>query len=321
MLQFNRADYLAVAYADEGLELRKNGITLPIMVMNPEQRSFETMIQYNLEPEIYSLSLLERFSEILALLRTGSDEKYKIHLEVETGMNRLGFSREDLPALIAKIKSSELVQVASVFSHLAASDDKAYDDFTRDQIKSFEELSNIICSQFDYPILRHILNSNGITRFTKAQFDMVRLGIGLYGIDSSQRSGSKLVNVSTLKTTISQIKQVKKGDSVGYGRVGKVTKDKTIATVGIGYADGLNRRLSDGNGRMFLNGSLVPIIGNICMDMTMLDITGVDAKEGDEVVVFGNNPTVEEIAEAAETIPYEILTGISGRVKRVYFQE
>jgi alanine racemase len=321
MLQFSRADYLAVAYADEGLELRKNGITLPIMVMNPEQWSFETMIQYNLEPEIYSLSLLERFSEILALLRTGSDEKYKIHLEVETGMNRLGFSREDLPALIAKIKSSELVQVASVFSHLAASDDKAYDDFTRDQIKNFEDLSNIICSQFDYKILRHILNSSGITRFTKAQFDMVRLGIGLYGIDSAQKNGSKLVNVSTLKTTISQIKQVKKGDSVGYGRVGKVTKDKTIATVGIGYADGLNRRLSDGNGRMFLNGSLVPIIGNICMDMTMLDITGVDAKEGDEVVVFGNNPTVEEIAEAAETIPYEILTGISGRVKRVYFQE
>ena len=321
VLQFCRVDYLAVAYADEGIDLRKNGITLPIMVMNPEQRSFETMIQYNLEPEIYSFNLLEKFSEILALLRNGDDEKYKIHLELETGMNRLGFNREEIPELIEKIKSNHQLQIASVFSHLAASEDNAYDDFTKEQIKNFEEMSVVICSSFDYKILRHILNSNGITRHTKAQFEMVRLGIGLYGIDSSDKVNSKLVNVSTLKTTISQIKQVKKGDSVGYGRVGKVSKDKTIATVGIGYADGLSRKLSDKNGRMFLNGKLVPIIGNVCMDMTMLDITGVDANEGDEVIIFGNNPTVEEVAEAAETIAYEILTGISGRVKRVYFQE
>ncbi len=320
-LQFNRVDYLAVAYADEGIELRKNGITLPIMVMNPELRSFEAMIQYNLEPEIYSLNLLDKFTEVLALLRNGDDGKYKIHIELETGMNRLGFSKEEIPELIERIRPNHQLQIASVFSHLAASEDKAYDDFTKEQIKNFEAMSKLICDEFDYKILRHILNSNGITRRTKAQFDMVRLGIGLYGIDSSEKVNAKLLPVSTLKTTISQIKHVKKGDTVGYGRVGKVSKDKTIATVGIGYADGLSRKLSDKNGRMLVNGKLVPIIGNVCMDMTMLDITGTEASEGDEVIVFGNNPSVEEVAEAAETIAYEILTGISGRVKRVYFQE
>ncbi|MES2622770.1 MAG: bifunctional UDP-N-acetylmuramoyl-tripeptide:D-alanyl-D-alanine ligase/alanine racemase [Bacteroidota bacterium] len=321
MLQFSRVDYLAVAYADEGVELRKNGITLPIMVMNPEQRSFETLIQYNLEPEIYSLSLLERFSEILALLRSGDGSKYKIHLELETGMNRLGFNKDEIPELLIRIKLNNQLQIASVFSHLAASEDNVYEDFTKEQIKNFETMSNAVCGEFDYKILKHILNSNGITRYTKAQFDMVRLGIGLYGIDSSGKVSDKLMHVSTLKTTISQIKHVKKGDTVGYGRVGKVSKDKTIATVGIGYADGLSRKLSDKNGRMLVSGKLAPIIGNVCMDMTMLDITGIEASEGDEVIVFGNNPTVEEIAEAAETIPYEILTGISTRVKRVYFQE
>ncbi|MCW5906561.1 MAG: bifunctional UDP-N-acetylmuramoyl-tripeptide:D-alanyl-D-alanine ligase/alanine racemase [Chitinophagales bacterium] len=322
VLQFNRCDYLAVAYADEGVELRKSGITLPIMVMNPEQRSFEAMIQYRLEPDIYSLNLLDKFSETLLLLRgNNGSEKYKIHVELETGMNRLGFAENELDELIGRLQQNHLLEVASVFSHLAASEDKAYDSFTKAQISLFETMSSKICSSFNYKILRHILNSAGIARHTKAQFDMVRLGIGLYGIDSSEKVQGKLVNVSTLKTTISQIKHVKKGDTVGYGRVGKVSKDKTIATVGIGYADGLSRKLSNKAGRMLVNGKLVPIIGNICMDMTMLDITGIDAKEGDEVIVFGDNPTVEEVAEAAETIPYEILTGISSRVKRVYFQE
>ncbi|HRG88944.1 MAG TPA: bifunctional UDP-N-acetylmuramoyl-tripeptide:D-alanyl-D-alanine ligase/alanine racemase, partial [Chitinophagales bacterium] len=320
-LQFNRVDYLAVAYADEGVELRKNGITLPIMVMNPEQRSFDVMIQYNLEPEIYSLNLLERFTEVLALLHPREANRYKIHIELETGMNRLGFNKEELPVLIERIQANHQLQVASVFSHLAASEDKAYDDFTATQISNFDAMSQQICSAFDYKIIRHILNSNGITRHTQAQFDMVRLGIGLYGLDSSNKIDNKLMVVSTLKTTISQIKKLKKGDTVGYGRVGKVSKDKTIATVGIGYADGLSRKLSNKVGRMLVNGKLVPVIGNVCMDMTMLDITGVEAKEGDEVIVFGNNPTVEEVAEAAETIPYEILTGISSRVKRVYYQE
>ena len=319
VLQFNRVDYLAVAYADEGIELRKNGITLPIMVMNPEQRSFEAMIHYHLEPEIYSLSLLQRFAETLALFNP--DLPYKIHLELETGMNRLGFVKNEIASLIGNIQNNPQLQIASVFSHLAASEDKVYDEFTNEQIKNFETMSAKICSQFNYKILRHILNSSGITRHTDAQFDMVRLGIGLYGIGSTGKTDGKLMCVSTLKTTISQIKQLKKGDTVGYGRVGKVSKDKTIATVGIGYADGLSRKLSNKTGRMLVNGKLAPIIGNVCMDMTMLDITGIEAQEGDEVIVFGNNPTVEEVAEAAETIAYEILTGISGRVKRVYFQE
>lgn len=321
VLQFNRCDYLAVAYADEGVELRKNGITLPIMVMNPEQRSFESIIQYRLEPDIYSFALLEKFAETLALLHSNGQEKYKIHVELETGMNRLGFAEEDLPLLIERLKLNHPLEIASVFSHLAASEDKSYDDFTKDQIQKFETMSAELCTAFDYRILRHILNSTGITRHTYAQFDMVRLGIGLYGIDSSEKVQGKLMNVSTLRTTISQIKSVKKGETVGYGRVGKITKDKTIATVGIGYADGLSRRLSNKKGSMLVNGSLAPIIGNICMDMTMLDITGIEAKEGDEVIVFGAHPRIETVAKAAETIPYEILTGISSRVKRVYFQE
>lgn len=320
-LQFSRVDYLAVAYADEGVELRKNGIKLPIMVMNPEQRSFETMIHYDLEPEIYSLNLLDKFAEVLSLLRNGGGEKYNIHIELETGMNRLGFEASEIPVLIERLKLNHQVQVASVFSHLAASEDKEYDDFTKQQIAKFDEMSTLITSQFDYKILRHILNSTGITRHTKAQFDMVRLGIGLYGIDASEKVQGKLMTVQTLKTTISQIKQVKKGESVGYGRVGKVSKDKTIATVGIGYADGLSRKLSAGRGKMLVNGKLAPIIGNVCMDMAMLDITGIEAGEGDEVIVFGQQPGIEDIATASETIPYEILTSISARVKRVYYQE
>ena len=319
-LQFSRVDYLAVAYADEGVELRKNGIKLPIMVMNPEQRSFETMIHYDLEPEIYSLNLLDKFAEVLALLRNNGN-KYKIHLEMETGMNRLGFEAAEIPVLIERLKLNHQLQVASVFSHLAASEDKDYDEFTQQQITRFDEMSSAITAQFDYKIIRHILNSTGITRHTAAQFDLVRLGIGLYGMDASEKVQGKLMNVQTLKTTLSQIKHVKKGDSVGYGRVGKVTKDKTIATVGIGYADGLSRKLSGGKGKMLVNGKLAPVIGNVCMDMAMLDITGIDANEGDDVIVFGQHPSINDVAAAAETIPYEILTSISTRVKRIYYQE
>jgi alanine racemase len=315
-LQFNRVDYLAVAYTDEGVELRKNGITLPIMVMNPELHSFETMIQNQLEPDIYSIQLLEKFLETVSLLRSPSDELYPIHLELETGMNRLGFDEIQLDDLLKQLSSTHSLRIASIFSHLVASEDTSQDEFTQQQIALFEKLSSRITATLNYKPLRHILNSYGILRHTNAQFDMVRLGIGLYGIGSE-----KLMPVSTLKTTISQIKQVKKGDSVGYGRIGKVSKNKTIATVGIGYADGLSRRLSNGKGALWVNGKLAPIIGNICMDMTMLDITDIAAQEGDEVIVFGAQPNIETIAKAADTIPYEILTGISARVKRVYFQE
>jgi alanine racemase len=237
-------------------------------------------------------------------------------------MNRLGFESGDIATLIEKIKSSDCITIVSVFSHLAASEAIAYDDFTKGQIARFEEMSSAITGQFTYKILRHILNSSGIARHTNAQYDMVRLGIGLYGLDPTPAIQARLLPVSSLKTTISQIKHVKAGDSVGYGRHGKVEQDKTIATVGIGYADGLSRKLSNGKGHMLVSNQLAPVIGNLCMDMTMLDITGIEqVEEGDEVIVFGNNPHVETVAKAAETIPYEILTGISARVKRVYFQE
>ena len=322
VLQFNRVNYLAVAYADEGVELRKHGITVPIMVMNPEERSFEAMITHDLEPDIYSLALLDKFVAILRLKRKPSEPKYEIHIELETGMNRLGFEQAELPLLITHIQDSGCIEIASVFSHLAASEAVEYDEFTQGQIDRFEKMSSSICSQFEYKIIRHILNSSGISRHTSAQYDMVRLGIGLYGLDPTPALQARLLPVSSLKTTISQIKHVKAGDTVGYGRVGKVKKNKTIATVGIGYADGLDRKLSNGVGHMLVGTHLAPIIGNICMDMTMIDITGIEtAHEGDEVVVFGTNPHVETVAKAAGTIAYEILTGISGRVKRVYYQE
>lgn len=321
VLQFRRVDYLAVAYADEGVELRKHGISLPIMVMNPEWSSFETLIQYHLEPEIYSFHLLRKFAETLSLFSNDKGRKIKIHLELETGMHRLGFEEEELPELLNMLSENQDMEVASVFSHLVASEDKKQDEFTRQQIKTFDTLSRRLCETLHYPVLRHILNSSGISRHTDAQFDMVRLGIGLYGIDPSEKMKDKLIPVSTLKTTISQIKQLRKGDTVGYSRAGKVAKDKTIATVGIGYADGLSRSLSNGKGFMLVCNQPAPIIGNICMDMTMLDVTGLSVKEGDEVIVFGPGLPIEEIAKAADTIPYDILTGISGRVKRVYFQE
>jgi alanine racemase len=322
VLQFNRVNYLAVAYADEGIELRKHGIHLPIMVMNPEERSFEAMITHRLEPDIYSLALLDKFIAVLKLKRQSDDPKYNIHIELETGMNRLGFEAAELPPVIEHIIQSDCISIASVFSHLAASEAPEYDSFTAQQVARFEEMSSTITRSFNYKILRHILNSSGISRHTAAQYDMVRLGIGLYGLDPTPAIQQRLLPVSTLKTTISQIKHVKAGETVGYGRVGKVQEDKTIATVGIGYADGLSRKLSNGRGTMYINGQPAPVIGNICMDMTMLDISAVsNAAEGDEVVVFGAEPGVEAIAKAAETIPYEILTGISGRVKRVYYQE
>ncbi|MDW8419587.1 MAG: bifunctional UDP-N-acetylmuramoyl-tripeptide:D-alanyl-D-alanine ligase/alanine racemase [Chitinophagales bacterium] len=321
VLQFNRCDYLAVAYTDEGVDLRKNGITLPIMVMNPEPNSFEQMIKYRLEPDIYSLSLLRRFEEALQLLHQPGDAPYPVHIELETGMNRLGLAADDITALLEALKHNGHLRIASVFTHLAASEDPHQDRFTRAQIEQFETLSGIICKALNYSVLRHVLNSNGITRHADAQYDMVRLGIGLYGIDTSGKISSKLMHVSTLKTTISQIKHIRKGETVGYGRAGKAAKDKTIATVGIGYADGYSRRLGNGNGYMLVNGHRAPTIGNVCMDMTMLDITGIPACEGDEVIVFGKELPVTELAAAAQTIPYEILTGISPRVKRIYYQE
>lgn len=321
-LQFNRADYLAVAYTDEGIELRKNGIALPIMVMNPEQRSFESIMLHRLEPDLYNHRIFDAFVETLELVQTKNSEPFPVHIELETGMNRLGFNEDEIDMLIEKLNTQKLIKVASIFSHLAASENADEDEFTKLQIEKFKVITSKITSALSYKPLLHILNSSGISRHTEAQFDMVRLGIGLYGIDENKDMQQRLVPVSTLKTTISQIKHLKYGDSVGYGRSEKVTQPIVIATVAIGYADGLSRRLSNGNFAMEINGKPAPIIGKICMDMAMLNISEIpEAKEGDEVVVFGQSPTIQTLAKAAQTIPYEILTGISQRVKRVYFQE
>jgi alanine racemase len=324
VLQFHRVDYLAVAYADEGVELRNSGITIPIMVMNPEDQSYDSMLMYNLEPEIYNFHVLQLFAEALAANASASSGPVPIHIKLETGMHRLGFEEDELDGLIAKISEIDSIYVQSVFSHLAASEQTEHDDFSLEQIEQFKKMSEKIVSKFDYPIMRHILNSRGIMRFEDAQFEMVRLGIGIYGIDdygSSNEKGGTLHNVSTLKSSISQIKKVQSKDTIGYGRHGVVDKDMTIAIVPIGYADGLNRKLGNGRGKLLIKGKFAPTIGDICMDMCMVDITEIDVQEGDEVIVFGENYSVTEFAKDLETIPYEVLTSISRRVKRVYYHE
>lgn len=320
-LQFNRVNYLAVAYADEGVELRKAGITLPIMVMNADEDNYENIFSYQLEPEIYSLLQLQEMVAVF-LSKPRKQQFFNIHIELETGMNRLGFHTTDIDKLIAYIQQNGAVKIASVFSHLAGSEDPTLDEFTHQQLSLFEKNSHAIITSFDYPIIRHILNSNGIVRHPQAQYDMVRLGIGMYGIDDSQQLQKRLQVVSTLKSSISQIKQIEKGETIGYNRKGLAHDKMTIATINIGYADGLPRILGNGNGYMLLKGKKAPIIGNVCMDMTMIDISGIaDVSQADEVIIFGEKPTVSEVAKQANTIAYEILTGISSRVKRIYFQE
>ena len=318
LLQFHSVDYLAVAYADEGVELRRAGIRLPILVLNPEEATLDVMVQYNLEPELYSFGILSSFQRYL--LRSGINN-YPVHIKLDTGMHRLGFEAKDLPALSKLLQAAAVFKVQSVFSHLAGSDEPGLDAFTWLQADEFLKGCEVLQSSLGYSFIRHIANTSSIHRHPDLQLDMVRLGIGLYGIDNSADMQKKLKNVSTLKTTISQIKQVAAGQSVGYSRKGIVVKDAIIATVRIGYADGYPRVLSNGQGKMWVNGNRVPVIGNVCMDMTMLDITGTDIREGDEVIVFGEPLPVNELATWANTIPYEILTGISQRVKRVYYEE
>lgn len=320
-LQFHRADYLAVAYADEGVELRKAGISLPIMVMNPEESGMEAILQHSLEPEIYNFRSLLMLSKAISAYKIPSGTQILIHLKLETGMRRLGFEESDLGSLCCLLMSSLDIRVQSVFSHLVGSDDPKLDFFTRQQIDLFTRMTERLEQTLGYPFLRHILNSAGISRFPEAQFSMVRLGISMYGISSDPDEQKMLENVTSLKTSISQIKNIAPGETVGYSRAWTATKTTTIATIPIGYADGLSRRLSNGRGKMLVNDHLAKVAGNICMDMTMLDITGIEAIEGDEVIVFGEELPITDLAESMDTIPYEILTGISRRVKRVYFQE
>jgi alanine racemase len=319
ILQFHRADYLTVAFADEGVELRRAGINLPIMVMSPEINSYDNIIKYHLEPEVFSfrnLGFIEKALEV-----TGTTIPLNVHVKLDTGMHRLGFSLKELPELIRRLQANPLIHVRSVFSHLATADNPDEDEFTLSQIKVFEQGSQMIVDAFPYKVLRHILNTAGITRFTQYQFDMVRLGIGLYGVPTCKQDEGILETVVSLKTTINQIKEIPAGDSIGYNRHGRAEHDMRIGIVPIGYADGLSRLLGNGNGKFYVNNQQVSIVGDICMDMCMLDLTHVKAEEGDTVVVFDAEHSINDIAKACQTIPYEVMTRISQRVKRVYYQE
>lgn len=316
-LQDHRVDYLAVAVADEGVTLRKNGITSNIMVMNPEMSAFKTMFDYDLEPEVYSFRLLD------ALVREAQKEgisNFPVHIKLDTGMHRLGFDpMVDMPELIKRLKSQSSVIPRSVFSHFVGSDCDSFDEFSAHQFELFCHGSELLCNAFPHKILRHIDNSAGIEHFPERQLDMCRLGLGLYGYDS--RDNSMINNVTTLKTTILQIHDVKAGETVGYSRRGKIEHDSRIAAIPIGYADGLDRHLGNRHCYCLVNGQKADYVGNICMDVAMIDVTGIDCREGDQVTIFGEQLPVTVLSDAIDTIPYEVLTGISSRVKRVYYQD
>lgn len=318
LLEHHQVDYLGVAFADEGIALKTAGIRLPIMVLNPETTSFSAIIQHQLEPEIYSLKGLKAFLKI-------AEEKklvgYPIHIKLDTGMHRLGFEEDSLTEFLSIVKENHRVEVKSVLSHMATSDVKEPNDFALYQINLFEKLVARIEAELKIKPIRHLANTSGISNYPQAQFDMVRLGIGLYGISNSPLEQNYLENVGTLKSVISQIRTIQSGESVGYGRRYMATQPTKVATIPIGYADGISRSWGNGVGYVQINTQEAPIIGSICMDMLMVDVTEINCSEGDSVIIFGNNPTVSHIAEKLHTIPYEILTSISQRVKRVFYRE
>jgi alanine racemase len=316
LLEYHRVSYLTVAYADEGVELRNAGVTLPVMVMNPDPYASDLIIKYNLEPEIYSFSSFEKFTNAASKHGLMS---YPIHIKIDTGMHRLGFMPEDIEELAMRIKNIECIKIISVFSHLAGSEDPDLDYFSHRQAEVFQKAAAMISEAAGYHFLRHILNSSGIMRLPQYQFDMVRPGIAMYGVGHFE--GFELRSTGRFRTRISQIKRIKAGEPVGYGCADVSESDRVIAILPVGYADGLNRKLGNRIGNLFIKGAKVNIIGNICMDMCMSDITGLNAEEGDEAEIFGENITIDEIAEKCQTIPYEILTSIPGRVKRVFFRE
>ena len=318
-LQHIGVDYLAVAYADEGVELRQSKVNLPIMVMSPEEDAFEDIINYQLEPEIYSFNILNAFVKKIDNL--GIADSYPVHLKIDTGMHRLGFEESDLEKLTVELKKTPQLKIKSVFSHLAASDNLQQDDFTNEQFRVFEKAFELLEKELGYPMIKHICNSGGISRFKKSHYNMVRLGIGMYGIGINENEQNRLENVGTLKTRISQIKNLKKDQTVGYNRNGKVESDTKIATIPIGYADGFSRLLGNGNHGVYINGCFCKTIGNICMDMSIIDVSNVSCQEGDEVIIFENTQQINDLAKALHSISYEVLTNVSSRVKRIYIQE
>ncbi|MCA0348573.1 MAG: bifunctional UDP-N-acetylmuramoyl-tripeptide:D-alanyl-D-alanine ligase/alanine racemase [Bacteroidetes bacterium] len=318
LLEHHKVNYLGVAFSDEGIALKNAGITIPIMVLNPESTSFDAIINHQLEPEIYSIKGLKAFIKIAELKKI---THYPIHIKIDTGMHRLGFQESDFPELIELLTNNELVKIKSILSHMATSDSIEYKDFSISQIQLFDKLSSELKAALKINPIRHILNTAGISNFPDAQFDMVRLGIGLYGISSDDDEQKYLQNVGTLKSLISQIHTIPKGESVGYGRRFIAKRESKIATIPIGYADGISRHLGNNVGYVLINNKKAPIIGSVCMDMLMVDATDVECKEGNTVIIFGEQPTVKEIAKLLNTIPYEILTSISQRVKRIFYRE
>ena len=328
LLQFHRVDYLAVAYADEGVSLRQNGVDLPIMVMNPSPETFAVLLEYKLEPELYSMRMLLEWGRYIKAYSKRMDGDpasaapvYPLHLKIDTGMHRLGFLESEIPAVADFLNLNPELRVATVFSHLVGADDAQFNLFTQEQYASFIRSTAVLESALGYRPTRHLLNSAGIVRFPDYKLDMVRLGIGLYGVEAARIDQAALQPVGTLRTVISQIKTVRAGESVGYSRRGILDHDARIATLAIGYADGYDRRLGNGVGEVWVNGTRCPTVGNVCMDMTMIDVTAASASEGDEVIVFGPELPITELAQRIETIPYEILTGVSERVKRIFFKE
>ncbi|MDD3741594.1 MAG: alanine racemase, partial [Bacteroidales bacterium] len=315
-LQYNRVDYLTVAFVDEGREIRQDGIETPIVVMNPNIHGIQTMIEYNLEPEIYSVKLLR---EIIKELKNSDIKEFPVHLKLDTGMHRLGLMKDDLPEFLKLVRETKKIKIVSIFTHLSASDKKDFDYFTHQQAQQFNEMYKQIVASLAYKPERHILNSSGIVRFPEYQYEIVRLGIGLYGLISELNA--KLVPVTQFKSVISQIHWVKSTETVSYNRSGKLKHDSLIATIPVGYADGLDRRLGNGNWYFMVNGKKAKTCGDICMDMCMIDITDIPAKESDEVIIFGPQNSILEMSNILKTIPYEVITGISPRIKRIYIEE
>lgn len=320
LLQYNRVNYLGVAYTDEGVALRQSGITIPVMVMNATPATFDLLLQYKLEPELYSRRILTEWITYITQ-RNEPTEVPSVHLKLDTGMHRLGFVESDYEWLVQQLKENPGVRIASIFSHLVGADEGEHNSFSKQQYQRFIEGSSAIEKAIGYQVIKHILNSAGIIRFPEYKMDMVRLGIGLYGVEATSQEQSALQSVGTLKTIVSQVKYLSAGETVGYSRRGQIMHDSAIATLAIGYADGYDRGLGNGIGKIFVNGQLCPTIGNICMDMTMIDVTGTTVDEGDEVIVFGKEMPITELAKSIGTIPYEVLTGIGERVKRVFYKE
>lgn len=306
-------DYFAVAYVSEGVALRNAGITKPILVLHPQSVNFDMLIERCLEPSIYSPNILKQF---LGTAKKHGQQDYPVHIKFNTGLNRLGFRENDIDLIVGELKNQNHIKVASIFSHLAASEDLTKDVFTQKQIASFRKITKEFDKKIGYIPFKHLLNTSGIINYTVAQFDMVRSGIGLYGYGNEAKIDVELKPIATLKTIISQIHKLEPGESVGYNRAYKSSHDQTTATLPIGHADGIGRHYGNGNTYVLVQGKKAPVIGNVCMDMMMIDITGIDCKEGDEVLVFGPKLSAQEFSETANTISYELLTGISQRVKR-----